>query len=188
MIFDTFNHEKMAVLVFVAAMAPQMAYCSDGHENILVITSATKESPVEHAKTDGKDAQVFSGGPNEGILVCASDNGANLVSIQKVDGSGNSLQILLEGSNALSSAPSWLRATTTAVPPNSVLQDGAGLISSLSISGAENQFSIRQIGSVSDANLRVVGQRNLSAVQQVGRGNSALVTQTGHGNSVLISQ
>lgn len=125
---------------------------------------------------------------NENVLVVTADAGANQLSIRQAVRGGNSAQILLDGSNALSSDQSWLRTTTTTLSPNSVIQDGTGLTSSLFASGVENQLSIMQVGSASDANLRVVGQGNMTAIQQIGRGNSASVTQTGHRNSVVISQ
>lgn len=124
----------------------------------------------------------------ENTLVIRGDSAQARMVVWQSPRARNRVDIVLNGVEALADQPTWLRANLATLRPNVLMQEGAGHILEITITGQDNQVSVAQAGFDALVTIDVVGQQNMTAVQQYGRGSTATVSQAGFRNTVAISQ
>jgi len=131
---------------------------------------------------------VASSESDENTLFLRGDTTEAQVTVWQSPQARNSAALILNGADALSDRPTWLRETSSTLRPNALMQLGEGHLMDITITGKDNQVAVTQSGMTGTATINVSGRLNMTAIQQFGRGDTVSVRQSGSANTVAISQ
>jgi hypothetical protein len=114
----------------------------------------------------------------------------NLIDVRQSSQDGHRAVLIFSdsGNGAPSDANSESFDWFGPLPAGILRQSGKSQSAELTISGAENVFSIIQSGHGNEISGRISGMSNMVVIQQTGASNTAIFTQTGHGNRLSVDQ